>query len=269
MSSQGFDFFDQFIDFVGAGSGRGGAGIVGGGLGGLHEFGYFGVGRIGRGGLRRFGKFDAPEVGRGLGEFKFDVAASRAVNAFAGDLGDDFALGVLIGEKKKLARNDGGGETNDCAVFKNEDGVGVFGKKFAVAGIVGRARPSDNDARFVRDGVGMRRWRSARRGRAARTANVHCGSHSECPLCAGGLGNAPLDSRNVEAVKNRPRDGSNDNLVLQAGLLLAIVQTYWLTDKAQGMFLGLTTEAAERRILKSRSRGRLRGKHPRGSEIEW
>jgi hypothetical protein len=232
LSSQGFDFFDQFINFIGAGSGCWRAGIVGGGLGGLHEFGDFGMGRIGRGGLRRFGKFDAPEGGTGLGEFKFDVAASRAVNAFAGDLGDDFALGVLVGEKEKLAGNDGGGEADDSAVFKNEDRGGVFRKKFAVAGIVGRARPSDNDARFMRDGVGMRRWRSARRGRAARTANVHCGSHSECPLCAGGLGNAPLDSRNVEAVKNRPRDGSNDNLLLQARLLLAIVQTYCLYEGA-------------------------------------
>lgn len=211
MGAEGFDFFNQFINFVGAGSGRGRARIVGGGFGGLHELGDFRVGRIGRWRLRRFGKFDAPEVGRGLAEFQFDIAAGRAVNAFASDLGDDFALGVLVGEKKKLAGNNGGGEADDSAVFKDEDRGGVFGKKFAVAGIVGRARPSDNDARFVRDGVGMGRWRSARRGRAARTANVHCGSHSECPLCAGGLGNAPLDSRNVEAVKNRPRDGSNDN----------------------------------------------------------
>ena len=157
MSSQGFDFFDQFINFVGAGSGRAGAGIVGGGFGGLHELGDFGVGRIGRGRLWRFGELDAPEGGTGLGEFQLDIAAGRAVNAFAGDLGDDFALGVPVGEKEKLAGNDGGGEANDCAVFKDEDGGGVFGKKFAVAGIVGRARTGDNDARFVRDGVGMRR----------------------------------------------------------------------------------------------------------------
>jgi hypothetical protein len=47
-----------------------------------------------------------------------------------------------------------------------------------------------------------------------------------------GLGQRTVGFENVEAVKNRPRDGSNDNLFLQAGLSAAIVQTYCLYEGA-------------------------------------
>jgi hypothetical protein len=50
--------------------------------------------------------------------------------------------------------------------------------------------------------------------------------------CALGLGQRSCEFEKVEAVKNRPRDGSNDNLFLQAELLVAIVQTYWLYEGA-------------------------------------
>jgi hypothetical protein len=143
-----------------------GANVIRGGFRGgdkfLRGFGRCGNGRNFRksGGAgsacrRRLGrKLHTPEVGHVFGEIEFDVAIHRAECAFAKNLADNFALGLLVGEENELAKSDGGGQTNDGAVFENKHSGCFFGEEIALAGNVGRTSASGDDGDFESDGIG-------------------------------------------------------------------------------------------------------------------
>jgi len=153
-------FFHQGPDF-GFGGGRGaGAEVVRGGIVGLQEFELDGRRVLWACGndCGSVWEFDAPETGGGLGKFQFDVIASGRIGAFACDLGDDFALGLLVGEEEKLAGRERGGKTNDSAVWEDERGGGGLFEEFALAGVFFGTRAGGDYWRFVDDGTtGMRR----------------------------------------------------------------------------------------------------------------
>jgi len=194
LGAEGFDFLHKGVHFFGGRGGGVGAEVVGGVFGGLEEFGGSGsergfgdlrLSRAGSGiGLRRsLRKRDAPEVGGGFGELEFDVKAGGWIVAAAGDLSNDFAAGLRIGEEEKLARSSCGGETNDAAIRKDQRGRGVFFEEFALAGIVG-ASASGEHGGFVGNGAAAERGTRTRRGRGTSGVGVCYGNQNASPSCA-------------------------------------------------------------------------------------
>jgi len=154
------------IDLFESGRGGLGANVIGGGFRGGDKF-LGGFGRCGNGGnfrksgdagsawRRRLGrKLYTPKVGHVFCKIELDVTIHRAEGAFAENLADNFALGLLVGEEHELAKSDGGGQSNDGAVFENKHGGCFFGEEIALAGNVGRTRASGDDRNFEGDGIG-------------------------------------------------------------------------------------------------------------------
>jgi len=160
LFAQSFYFLHQGGDFVGGGSRRVRSVIVGG-LGGLEERGCGRLRQVRRSGCKSFRKCRAPEVGGRFGEFELDVITRSGIVAPARDLGDDFALGLLIGEEEKLTALDGNGKANHAAVGKNQRGGSGFGEEFALAGVLSGARTGGHDRCFVSDGSAVERRRGA------------------------------------------------------------------------------------------------------------
>jgi hypothetical protein len=170
LTAEGFNFLPKMIDFFESGSGGLGADVIGGGFrrgdkflcgfgwgGNWRDFGQSrGVGSACGGRLGR--KFHTPEVGHIFREIQFDVAVHRAEGAFAENLADNFAFGLLIGEENQLAKSDSGGQANDGSVFEDQHGGCFFGEEIALAGNVGRTSASGDDGDFESDRIRARRW---------------------------------------------------------------------------------------------------------------
>jgi hypothetical protein len=154
------------IDFFESGRNGLGANVIGGGFRGGDKFlsgfdcggnlGNFGkCGGAGSAYRRRLGrKLDTPEVGHVFCKIELDVTIHQTEGAFAENLANNFALGLLVGEENELAKSDGGGQTNDGAVFENKHSGCFFGEEIALAGNVGRTSASGDDGDFESDGIG-------------------------------------------------------------------------------------------------------------------
>jgi hypothetical protein len=151
----------------------------------LHKFGSFFLLRSRRKRLSVFGEFDTPKSGRGLAEFYFHVTIRGPEVALAGHHSDDFAPGLLVGEKKQLTGGHRSGKADDGAVFEHQYRAGLFGKEVALAAAVAWARTGGDDWDFKSYRIGLWRGRGparfcrARRRRGWGTARIHNRSHDK------------------------------------------------------------------------------------------
>jgi len=84
---------------------------------------------------------------------QFDVTAGRTTGLGFHDLANDFFLGFFVGEKDELPGRERCGDADDGPMGEDQNGLGSFGKRFALVGTFDGAGAVDGDGNFEWNGL--------------------------------------------------------------------------------------------------------------------